>query len=272
MNGTDFVLEMKNISKTFPGVKALDDVTFRVRPATVHALMGENGAGKSTLMKCLFGIYSCDAGEIVFDGKKVTINSSKQALDLGISMIQQELLPVMHRSVMENLWLGRYPKYGPFRLIDHKKMYSDTKKILEELKMAIDPKQWVIDLSVSKIQSMEIAKAVSRNSRIIIMDEPTSSLTGHEVEHLFEIIRDLKSKGVAIIYISHKMEEILEISDDVTIMRDGKFVGTYPAAELTTETIIKKMVGRDLTQRYPERDNIPGDTIMKVEGFTSDSP
>ncbi|GAA4720081.1 sugar ABC transporter ATP-binding protein [Brevibacillus fulvus] len=266
-----YLLEMNNISKEFPGVKALDDVTLKVRPGTVHALMGENGAGKSTLMKCLFGIYKPDAGEIFINGQKVEINNSKAALGHGISMIHQELHPVPHRSVMENVWLGRFPLkgIGPFRFVDHKKMYRDTEALLKRLEIDCKPDTIVGSLSVSKIQSIEIAKAVSYNSKIIVMDEPTSSLTGNEVEHLFKIIDSLKKQGVSIIYISHKMEEILRISDDVTIMRDGKYIGTWPASELTTDLIISRMVGRDLTQRYPERTNVPGDVILKVEGLTS---
>jgi methyl-galactoside transport system ATP-binding protein len=252
-------------------VKALDDVTFKTRPGTVHALMGENGAGKSTLMKCLFGIYSVDAGEVLLDGKKVSFDNSKQALDHGISMIHQELLPVPHRSVMENLWLGRYPKKR-FGLIDHDRMYRDTQALFEQLRIDVDPRRWVAELSVSKIQSIEIAKAVSRSSKIVIMDEPTSSLTEREVAHLFAIVRDLKARGVCIIYISHKMEEILTISDEVSIMRDGKLVGTYAAAELTTQTIISKMVGRDLTQRFPERANVPGAVRLRVENVSSPDP
>jgi methyl-galactoside transport system ATP-binding protein len=271
MADTPHILEMNGISKSFPGVLALDDVTIKVRPGTVHALMGENGAGKSTLMKCLFGIYTADQGEILLEGRKVAFSDSRQALDHGISMIHQELLSIPHRSVMENLWLGRYPTmgFGPFKLVDHRRMYEDTKKLFTELKMDIDPKKWVRDLSVSKVQSIEIAKAVSYNAKVIIMDEPTSSLTEHEVSHLFEIIRKLRNQGVAIIYISHKMEEILAISDEVSIMRDGRSVGTYHARDLTTDAIIKLMVGRDLTHRFPPRSNVPGDVVMRVENFTS---
>jgi methyl-galactoside transport system ATP-binding protein len=266
-----FMLEMINISKAFPGVQALRNVSFKVRPATVHALMGENGAGKSTLMKCLFGSYTPDGGSIVVQGKKTVIANSKQALDQGISMIHQELLPIEHRSVMENIWLGRYPKksFGPLHFIDHPRMYRQTKQLFDELKMDIDPNQWVVNLSVSKIQSMEIAKAVSYDAKIIIMDEPTSSLTEHEVGQLFDIIRKLKQAGTSIIYISHKIEEILSIADDVTIMRDGMVVDTYAAADLTTDKIISKMVGRDLTHRFPIRDNQPGEVYMKVENLTS---
>lgn len=265
------VLEMRGISKSFPGVKALDDVSLNVRRGTVHALMGENGAGKSTLMKCLFGLYRVDAGAIVLDGKPVSLRDSRQALDHGISMIHQELHPIPHRSVMENIWLGRYPvrRFGPLKLIDRQQMLRDTTVLFRELRIDLDPTSWVIDLSVSKVQSMEIARAVSYRSKVIIMDEPTSSLTSHEVEHLFDIIRKLRSEGVAIIYISHKMEEILAIADEVTILRDGKLVGTYPAAELTTELIIKRMVGRDLTHRFPPRDRTLGDPVLRVERLTS---
>ncbi len=271
MAGGEFILEMRHISKTFPGVKALDDVSIQVRAGSVHALMGENGAGKSTLMKCLFGIYVPDQGEIVLDGKPVSFDSTSQALDSGISMIHQELLPVPFRSVMENLWLGRFPlkNYGVVKLVDHKKMYADTKAVLENLKLDIAPDAKVLDLSVSQIQAMEIAKAVSYNAKVIIMDEPTSSLTENEVQHLFAIIRKLRSEGVAIIYISHKIEEILEIADEVTIMRDGRNVGTFHAKELTTDLIISRMVGRDLTHRFPPRENMPGDVVLRVENLTS---
>ncbi|PZE20526.1 sugar ABC transporter ATP-binding protein [Paenibacillus xerothermodurans] len=274
MTDNGYVLEMLRISKQFPGVKALDNVTLQVRPGTVHALMGENGAGKSTLMKCLFGIYKPDGGEIWLNGSRVEMNSSKDALDLGVSMIHQELHPVPQRNVMENIWLGRFPMkgVGPVRWVDHKKMYKDTEALFKEMGMDIRPDTLAGTMSVSKLQSLEIAKAVSYNSKVIIMDEPTSSLTGNEVEALFKIIEQLKSRGVAIIYISHKMEEILRISDDVTIMRDGKWIGTWPAAELTTDLIITRMVGRDLSQRFPERTNVPGGVLLQAQGLTSTNP
>ncbi|MEF2964258.1 sugar ABC transporter ATP-binding protein [Paenibacillus sp. M1] len=269
-----YALEMRGISKEFPGVKALDGVTLQVRPGTVHALMGENGAGKSTLMKCLFGIYKPDGGEIYLNGQKAEINNSSDALALGVSMIHQELHPVPFRSVMENIWLGRFPVmgFGPLKFVDHKKMYRDTEELFKQLDIDINPETIVGKLSVSKIQSIEIAKAVSFHSQIIVMDEPTSSLTSVEVEHLFRIINDLKKRGVSIIYISHKMEEILRISDDVTIMRDGKKIGTWPASEMTTDLIISKMVGRDLTQRFPDRHNVPDGVILKVDNLTSSNP
>ena len=262
-----FLLEMVSISKEFPGVKALDAVTLRIRPGTVHALMGENGAGKSTLMKCLFGIYHADEGEITLDGKKVSFTTAKQALDHGVSMVHQELNQVRQRDVMENIWLGRYPMKA--FLVDHKKMYEETRRIFKDLDIDIDPREKVHRLSVSQMQMVEIAKAVSYNSKVIVMDEPTSSLTEKEVDHLFRIINRLRDKGCGIIYISHKMEEILKISDDVTIMRDGKWIATKAASELTTDEIIRLMVGRDLKHRFPPKANVPGELILQAEGLTA---
>ncbi|WP_457943857.1 sugar ABC transporter ATP-binding protein [Caproiciproducens sp. LBM24188] len=267
----EYVLEMNGITKIFPGVKALDNVSLKVRPGSVHALMGENGAGKSTLMKCLFGIYQEDAGEIILDGQKVKITSSKQALDLGISMIHQELHPIRYRTVMENIWLGRFPMRGI--AVDKKAMIRETKKLFQEIDLNINPEVLAGTLSASNLQLVEIAKAVSYNSKIIIMDEPTSSLTDNETEHLFKIIRQLQSKGCAIIYISHKMEEILKIADEVTIMRDGQYVGTWPSTELTTDLIISRMVGRDLTNRFPQKDYTPGEeVVLRVKDLCSPLP
>lgn len=266
-----YVLEMNKITKVFPGVVALDGVDLKVRPGTVHALMGENGAGKSTLMKCLFGIYHEDGGEIIIDGEKRVINSSKQALDLGISMIHQELHPIRFRPVMENIWLGRFPMKGI--AVDKKAMIKKTKDLFKEVDLDINPEIMAGELSASTLQLVEIARAVSYNSKIIIMDEPTSSLTENETAHLFKIIEKLKSEGRAIIYISHKMEEILHISDEVTIMRDGKYVGTWPASELTTDLIINRMVGRDLTNRFPHKDyESSGKVTLSVKNYTSANP
>lgn len=264
-----YVLEMINISKEFPGVKALSEVTLKVRPSTVHALMGENGAGKSTLMKCLFGIYHLDQGEIILSGEKVQFINSKQALDNGVSMVHQELNQVRQRNIIDNIWLGRYPKKGLF--IDEKKMYEDTKQIFKDLDISLDPRQKVSTLSVSQMQMVEIAKAVSYDSKIIVMDEPTSSLTEKEVDHLFKIIEKLKRKNVSIIYISHKMEEILKISDDVTIMRDGQWIATKNAKELTTESIISMMVGRDLSNRFPQKSNKPKEIILEIMDLTAEN-
>ena len=258
------LLEMRDISKSFPGVKALDNVHLTVRPGTVHALMGENGAGKSTLMKCLFGIYSRDSGTIVLDGKEVNFKSSKEALENGVAMVHQELNQALTRSVMDNLWLGRYPKVGGV-MVSERIMAKRTKEIFEQLEVNVNPKTIMSTMPVSQRQMVEIAKAVSYDSKIIVFDEPTSSLTETEVEHLFRIINMLRDKGCGIIYISHKMEEILRISDDVTIMRDGTWVATRPAKELTMDEIIKLMVGRELTNRFPPKTNEPGDIILEVE-------
>ena len=274
MSNGEYILQIKEISKSFPGVHALDKITIDIKSGTVHALMGENGAGKSTLMKCLFGIYDPDQGEVILDGKPVRFVNSRQALDSGISMIHQELHPVPLRPAMENLWLGRFPVFsiGPIKFVDHKKMYQDSVDLFKKLNMDINPSIWVKELSASKTQMLDIAKAVSYGAKVIIMDEPTSSLTEHEVSQLFEIIRRLRDEGVAIIYISHKIEEILAISDLVSILRDGKHVGTYKAKELTTDLIIKSMVGRDLSQRFPPKTNVPGDMVMEVKNFTSARP
>ena len=264
----EYILEMNNITKVFPGVKALDNVTLKVRKGTVHALMGENGAGKSTLMKCLFGVYEEDGGEIILDGRKEIITSSKQALDLGISMIHPDLHPIRFRPVMEKIWLGRFPMRGI--AVDKKAMIRKTEELFKEVGLDINPEILAGNLSASTLQLVEIAKAVSYNSKIIIMDEPTSSLTINETEHLFRIINQLRAKGCAIIYISHKMEEILKISDEVTIMRDGQYVGTWHSKELTTDLIINRMVGRDMTNRFPEKDyKVQNEVVLKVDNLCS---
>jgi len=272
---SEYVLEMTGVSKSFPGVKALDDVQLKLRPGKVHALMGENGAGKSTLMKCMFGIYKMDQGQILMDGQPVTIDDPMDALNKGIAMVHQELQPIPARTVGENIFLGRYPMkkaLGFIPMVDHAKMYADTAELLKKVRMNFDPKQKVGELSVSQMQSVEIAKAVSANCRVLILDEPTSSLTANEVEALFRIIEDLKAEGVAIVYISHKMDEILRIGDEVTIMRDGKYIGTWDASELTTDRIITLMVGRELTNLYPKRENVPDEVIFEVKDFTSINP
>ena len=272
---SEYRLEMREICKSFPGVKALDHAQLRLRPGTVHALMGENGAGKSTLMKCMFGIYKMDEGELYFEGKKVEIHDPMEALNMGIAMVHQELQPIPARTVGENIFLGRYPMkkaLGFIPTVDHKKMYEDTAELLKKVRMDFDPKQMLGELSVSQMQSVEIAKAVSANCKVLILDEPTSSLTHNEVEALFRIIEDLKADGVSIVYISHKMDEILRISDEVTIMRDGQYVGTWDAKNLTTDFIITKMVGRELTNLFPKRENVPGEVVFEVENFTSINP
>ena len=258
------LLEMRGISKSFPGVKALDNVNLTVRPGTVHALMGENGAGKSTLMKCLFGIYRRDEGTVTLDGQEVEFKSSKEALENGVAMVHQELNQALTRTVKDNLWLGRYPKVGGF-IVSERIMDQKTREIFDTLEVTVDPKAVMSTLPVSQRQMVEIAKAVSYDAKVIVFDEPTSSLTETEVEHLFRIINMLRSKGCGIIYISHKMEEILRISDDVTIMRDGQWVATRPARELTMDEIIRLMVGRELTNRFPPKTNKPGEVILDVQ-------
>ena len=267
MENLKYVLEMENISKEFPGVKALDNVQLKLKPGTVHALMGENGAGKSTLMKCLFGIYEKDSGKILLDGVEVNFKSTKEALENGVSMVHQELNQVLQRNVLDNIWLGRYPMKKFF--VDEKKMYNDTINIFKDLDIKVDPRKKVADLPIAERQMIEIAKAVSYKSKVIVMDEPTSSLTEKEVEHLFKIIKKLKESGVGIVYISHKMEEIKMISDEITILRDGKWISTNDASKITTEQIISMMVGRDLTERFPKKDNKAKEMILQVKNLTA---
>ncbi|NLJ64935.1 MAG: sugar ABC transporter ATP-binding protein [Christensenellaceae bacterium] len=267
------LLRMEHVSKSFPGVKALDDVSFTLRHGSVHALMGENGAGKSTLMKCLFGIYAKDEGEIFFEGKKVDFQTPREALDNGVAMVHQELNQALKRNVMDNIWLGRYKQmraneHLPF--LSEKKMYDATKEIFDKLEIPIDPKARMDTMPVSQRQMVEIAKAVSYNAKIIVLDEPTSSLTEVEVEHLFRIINMLKERGCGIIYISHKMEEILRISDEVTIMRDGKWVATKPSNDITMDEIIRLMVGRELTNRFPPKQHdVSDEVVLRVDGLSA---
>ena len=270
----EIILEMKDISKSFPGVKALDKVSFKLKKGTVHALMGENGAGKSTLMKCAYGLYDPDEGEVYFDGQKVSFHSPKEGLEAGISMIPQELNPIRFVSVAENIWIGRYPEHKKcgLKFVDHKKMYADTQELFDELEIPVKPTTIANELSASLLQLNEVAKSISYGAKVIIMDEPTSSLTLAETNILFKTIRRLTASGVAIVYISHKIDEILQISDEVTIMRDGKNVGTWPASELTEELIVNRMVGREMSNWFPTLDNTPGDVMLRVEHFSSPNP
>ena len=262
-----FLLEMIDIDKEFPGVKALDHAMLKLRAGTVHALMGENGAGKSTLMKCLFGIYTLDGGTVTMNGQPVAFTSPRDALDNGVAMVHQELNQVLRRNVMENMWLGRFPT-NKLGIVDEKKMYEETKEVFERLEIDVDPKQIIGELSVSKRQMVEIGKAVSYNAKILVLDEPTSSLTEDEVEHLFRIMKRLTAEGVGIIYISHKMDEILSISDEVTIMRDGKWITTRDAEGLTKAEIIRLMVGREMTNQFPPKNNKIGDVLLDVKNFS----
>jgi len=266
-----YELQIKNVTKIFPGVKALDSVSLNVRPGTVHALMGENGAGKSTLMKCLFGIYKMNEGEIFLKGEKKVFHSTQNALEAGVSMIHQELMNVPDRCVKENLWLGREPvkQVGPFRFLNHKKMHADTAILMKKLDMEIDPSAHLRTLSISLQQACEIARAVSYSASVVVMDEPTSSLSGKEVKHLFRIINDLRDAGVAVIYISHKMDEIFQISDEISVMRDGRMIGTYDTAEIDEETLIKYMVGRENAKIFPYLGEPSDTTILEVKNLTS---
>ena len=261
------ILLMENISKSFPGVKALSDVNLTVRKGIIHALMGENGAGKSTLMKILDGIYTPDAGQITFQGEPVTIDTTHKALKLGISMIHQELSPIPYMTVAENIFLGREP-LGRFGLIDKRKLNANTKALLSRLEINIDPTSLMKDLSVANTQMVEIAKAISYDSSLIIMDEPTSAITEREVAHLFRMIRSLKAKGVTIIYITHKMDEVFQIADDITVLRDGKHVATVPASQTNKYNLITMMVGRELSEMFPKEAAPIGEVVLSVRHLT----
>jgi methyl-galactoside transport system ATP-binding protein len=263
----EYLLSIKNVSKSFSGVTVLNKVNLNVTKGSIHALMGENGAGKSTMMKCLFGIYKQDEGEFILDGKHVNFTDPKHALENGISMVHQELNQVLQRNVLDNIWLGRYPIKNFF--VDEKEMLRRTEALFTSLGIDVDPTAEMSTLSVSQRQMVEIAKAVSYNAKIIVLDEPTSSLTENEVDKLFEIMRSLKEKGVGLIYISHKMEEIFEVTDEVTVLRDGNLIGCDFTKDLTMDQIIKMMVGRTLTQRFPELPETHGKVNLEVRNLTT---
>jgi len=259
------LLSMKNICKRFGNTIALNNVNLEVKSGSIHALMGENGAGKSTLMKCLFGVYRKDSGIINLNGREINFTNPKQALENGVAMVHQELNQVLQQTVLENIWLGRFK--NKFGIVSKSEMYGETLNIFKNLNIDIDPDVKIGTLSVSQRQMVEIAKAVSYHAKILVMDEPTSSLNEREVEHLFKILNMLKKAGCGIIYISHKMGEILEISDTVTIMRDGHTVSTHTAENLTTDKIINLMVGRELNERFPKKHNKPSDIILEVKNL-----
>ncbi|MEE1043174.1 MAG: sugar ABC transporter ATP-binding protein, partial [Clostridia bacterium] len=259
------LLSMENMCKNFGSTKALDNVYLNLEGGSIHALMGENGAGKSTLMKCLFGVYRKDKGTIKLNGKEINFTNPKQALENGVAMVHQELNQVPEQTVLENIWLGRYK--NKFGIVNKKEMYGETLNIFKNLNIDVDPNVKIGSLSVSQRQMVEIAKAVSYHTKVLVMDEPTSSLNEREVEHLFKILNMLKKAGCGIIYISHKMAEILEISDTVTIMRDGKTVSSHQAKDLTTDKIINLMVGRELNERFPPKHNKPSDVILEVKNL-----
>ena len=264
----DTVLKMEGISKSFSGVVALENVKFELLRGEVHALMGENGAGKSTLMKILAGIIQKDRGDIWLNGKPVDIKSPREALDIGISMIHQELNPVPAMTVSENIFLGREPCYRFTNIVNRSKQRELTLSLFRDIGIAIKPGARMSDLSVAEMQLVEIVKAVSCNSSVIVMDEPTSAISGGEVEKLFEIIRGLKARGVAIIYISHKMDEIFRISDAITVLRDGQYIQTRRAAELDYDTLVKWMVGREISELFPKMNSAKGEVSLEVNGLT----
>ncbi len=256
---SNYLLEMKNISKSFPGVKALQGVNFQLLPGEIHALLGENGAGKSTLIKVLGGIYIAEEGELSIDGKPVTIHDVNAARENGISIIHQELVQVPHMTVAENIFLGREPmgKFG----VDTRRMIAESQKMLDRFDLGIDAASEVFDLSIAQQQMVEIVKAISFNCRILVMDEPTSSISDREVAQLFEIMRNLAGQGVGIIYISHKMSELYEVCDRVTVLRDGTYVGTREVASTPRDELIAMMVGRELDQYYT-RDHVKDTEVI----------
>ena len=263
---SEYILEMKNISKTFPGVKALNNVQLKVKPGEVHALMGENGAGKSTLMKILMGIYTKDPeGEILFDGKPYVVSNPKEAMERGVAMIHQELNPILDLPVYENIFVGReIKKHG---LVDKKAMANEAKKLIDEYGLHISPNETLRNLTVAQCQLIEIIKAVSVNAKVIVMDEPTAAITEREVETLFEHINTLKNRGVAIIYISHRMDEIFRICDTISVFRDGQFIGMGAANELTENELIKMMVGREITDQFPKLEAEIGDVVFEAKNI-----
>ena len=265
--GAEYLLEVANVRKAFPGVLALDDVSFRLKRGHVHALMGENGAGKSTLMKIIAGIYTPDSGSFKLKGQEIKLTSPLDALRYGIAMIHQELNLMNFMTVAENIWIRREPLNG-LGFVRHDAMRRRTKELFDRLDIGIDPQTEVRDLSVASRQMVEIAKAVSYDSDILIMDEPTSALTDREVEHLFKIIRTLKAQGTGIVYITHKMNELFEIADEVSVFRDGRFVGEHAAADVTRDDIIRLMVGREITQMFPKETVPIGDVALSVRNLT----
>ncbi len=265
--GGQLLLRMTGVTKRFPGVLALDDVHLEVRPGEVHVLLGENGAGKSTLMKILGGAYHADAGTIELKGRDVRIDSPRDALDFGIAVIYQEFNLVAQLSVMENVFMGREPRIpGRPGVIDWARMRRETAAILAELDLPIDPSREVGKLGVAQQQMVEIARSVSASADIVVMDEPTSALTSHEITQLFRVVGQLRARGAGVIYISHRLEEVPIVGDRVTVLRDGRFVGTVPASSPIPD-FIRMMVGRDLTKQYPKEEVAPGDEVLRVEGL-----
>ena len=266
----DAVLELKDISKSFPGVQALDGVNLTVRKGEVHVLIGENGAGKSTLMKIISGVYPNEKGDIYFEGNPVNIRSIQEAQEMGISIIHQELNLLPYRTVAQNIFLGKEPvKNKIFNAIDEKQMNRRSKEILESLGIELNPETMVVNLGIAQQQMLEVAKALVFKSKVLIMDEPTATLTKREIDKLFEIIMDLRKDGVAIIYISHRLEELKQIADRISVMRDGKMIGTYKQEELSIDEMIRLMVGREIHNQYKRDYNEPGEVILKTDNISS---
>ncbi|CAG5070525.1 Galactose/methyl galactoside import ATP-binding protein MglA [Dyadobacter sp. CECT 9623] len=268
----DFILTVNQLSKSFSGVKALDNVSLNLRKGEVHALMGENGAGKSTFMKVLIGLLAPDSGEIIFEGKNLHDSNVGETLKKGISMIHQEILIVPELTVAQNIFLGREKSVSGksgwlWGWLDDSEINEKSEQVLKQLGVDISPKTKMKYLSVAQMQMVEIAKAISNNAKVIIMDEPTSAISDKEVEMLFKMIRDLKAKGVSIIYISHKMDEIFRISDTITVLRDGKYIGTKNATELDQNSLISMMVGREIGQMFPEGNTAINEEILSVENL-----
>ena len=266
-NMDNVILEIKNLSKSFAKHKVLDGINLTLKKGSVLGLMGENGAGKSTMMKCLFGIYAKDEGQFIFDGKITNFKSPKEALENGVAMVHQELNQCLDRTVTDNLFLGRYPTRAG--IIDEAKMLKDANKLFDSLNMNVNPSTIMRTMSVSQRQMVEIAKAVSYDAKVIVLDEPTSSLTEREVQKLFSIVNDLKKKGVSFVYISHKMDEIFEICDEVSVLRDGKLIMTKPTKETNMNELIAAMVGRSLDKRFPDVDNTPGEDYLEIDDLST---
>ena len=265
---SEALLKMTDIEKSFPGVKALNKVSLNVRAGSVHALMGENGAGKSTLMKCLFGVYRKDSGHIYLDGREVDFRNSKEALENGVAMVHQELNQCLERSVIDNMFLGRYPK-NSLGMIDEGRMRKETSDLFRKLGITVNLTQPMKKMSVSQRQMCEIAKAISYHSKVIVLDEPTSSLTAPEVAKLFKMMRQLKEQGISLIYISHKMDEIFEICDEISVLRDGSLVMTKASKDTNMNELISAMVGRSLDNRFPPVDNQPGETVLSIQNLST---
>ncbi|MFT4016465.1 MAG: sugar ABC transporter ATP-binding protein [Agriterribacter sp.] len=264
---SNFLLSVEGVSKSFPGVKALNNVQLNIEKGKVHALMGENGAGKSTLMKILIGMLQPDSGKIIFKGEQVRFSAVHEAIAAGFSMIHQELLPFPELTVAENIFMGREPVYGWSGWINRKKLYADAKALMNKLGVTISVNRLMKTLSVAEMQMVEIAKAIVNKAEVIIMDEPTSAISGREVDILFNIIHDLKKEGIAIIYISHKMDEIFKIADTISVMRDGEYIGTYPAASLNNQQLINLIVGRELNTVFEKRAANPGAPLLSVQNL-----